>query len=110
MAFFCEKTNVRIVAPGVSISVDPANGVALYEENEACDAAEHAAVQTLAAARMHDDEKGPSSLAIDKARAAAKSALAGHKPAPKTSAAKHDDKPEPKGGGRRPPEPKPDNS
>lgn len=26
MAFFCEKTGVRIVAPGVSKSVDPVNG------------------------------------------------------------------------------------
>lgn len=27
MAFFCEKTGARIVAPGVSKAVDPTNGV-----------------------------------------------------------------------------------
>lgn len=30
MAFFCTKTGVRIVAPGVSKEVDPVNGQDVY--------------------------------------------------------------------------------
>ncbi len=32
MAFFCAKTGVRIVAPGVSKAVDPENGQDEYTE------------------------------------------------------------------------------
>lgn len=34
-AFFCTKTGVRIIAPGICKDVDPVNGQDVYRESEA---------------------------------------------------------------------------
>ncbi len=103
MAFFCQKTGVRIVAPGVSADVDKEGGVPAFVDSEACVAAEHTALATLRAERLSETEASPSASAEDRARAAAKKALAPSTDKPKTPAAKPDD--EPAKGGRRPAKP-----
>jgi hypothetical protein len=104
MAFFCTKTGVRIVAPGVCSDVDKEGGVPTFVESETCVAAEHAALAALRSERLSETEASPSASAEDRARAAAKKALA-PTDKPKTPAAKPDD--EPSKGGRRPARPEP---
>lgn len=108
MAFFCEKTGARVVAPGVSVEADPANGVALYDDSPGARAAESAALAVLRRERLADEEASPSKDATVAAREAAKKAL-GAKDAPP---AKGDEptKPDVPRGGRRPAEPHDKNS
>ncbi len=58
MAFFCDRTGVRIVAPGVSKS---AGGIVPeHDGSEAHDAAENAAIKALLSARKSAEEIGAS--------------------------------------------------
>jgi hypothetical protein len=99
MAFFCNQTGVRIVAPGVCDSARP-DGVPAFDGSDASVAAEHAALAVLRAERLSETESSPSASAEDRARAAAKKALAPRLEKTKAPAPKPDD--EPAKGGRRP--------
>jgi hypothetical protein len=71
MAFFCNRTGVRIVAPGVHESVQP-DGVALFDDSDLAKAAERTALNVLRDARLSDEEASPSVVATERARLAAK--------------------------------------
>lgn len=96
MAFFCPQTGVRVVAPGVHVSVDP-NGVEAFDDSARTRAAESAAVASLAEGRLHVSEVMPSEDAQRAAREAASKALAPAEPKPETK-----DEPKPATGGRKP--------
>lgn len=88
MAFFCQESGVRIVAPGVSKDIDKANGMPLHDGSYACVAAEAAATRALKSMRLSDAEAGPSPDAIKAAREAALAEFT--KPAPKAQAPNKD--------------------
>jgi hypothetical protein len=71
MAFFCQESGVRIVAPGVSKDIDKANGMPVYDGSDAAIAAELSATRTLKGLRQNDAEAGPSPDAIKASREAA---------------------------------------
>lgn len=77
MAFFCEKTGARVVAPGISKS---AGGIVPEHDGSAAHiAAEMAAEKSLAGARQSPTEAAPSAIAIQSAVLAAIAVL---EPAP----------------------------
>ena len=73
MAFFCTKSGVRIVAPGISKSAG--GDVQEYEGDEAAMAAERVAAQKLAELAKTDNEAQPSPEALKAASAAAEDEL-----------------------------------
>lgn len=70
MAFFCERSGVRIVAPGIAKSAG--GDVAEYDHaSEVCDAAERAAGLKLIELAQAENEASPSPEALKAAKAAA---------------------------------------
>jgi len=69
MAFFCNRSGVRIVAPGIAKSAG--GDVPDFDSSDAASAAESAARSTIAASRLEESEVGPSPDTIAKANAAA---------------------------------------
>ncbi len=69
MAFFCMKSGVRIVAPGVAKSAG--GDVAEYVESPVHDLAESAALKAIASKRKSDTETAPSAEALAAAVVAA---------------------------------------
>jgi hypothetical protein len=118
MAFFCERTGARVVAPGLSVDVDPTNGVPVFDDSDLARAAESAALTVLRAERLADEEASPSLPATERARLAAKKVIGEHgkgsaaKPEPveRSEGAKAEPSDRPTGGRRPAPknDPKPD--
>jgi hypothetical protein len=104
MAFFCNQTGARIVAPGVSIDLDPTNGVPAYDDSPGARAAESAALAALRQEKLADEEASPSVPAAEQARVAAKKAFAPTALPKEPLPAKGDEptKPDAPRGGRRP--------
>lgn len=73
MAFFCTKSGVRIVAPGISKSAG--GDIAEYEGTDASASAEQAARSKLAEMAKSDHEAEPSPEAVKAAGAAAEEEL-----------------------------------